>query len=233
MQAIILAGGLGTRLREVVADVPKPMAPINGRPFLAYQLDYWIDQGIKSFIISIGYKSSSIRDYFKSEYRHIPVTYAVEEQPLGTGGGFLLAAAKLMGSEPFLVLNGDTFFEVDLPQFTQFHAAKHADISMALFPIEANNRYMGVEVDKTDKITHLKSSNARTLINGGVYLMEPSSLNGITWKAGDKLSLEDDLFPEILKKGKQFYGFSSKTRFIDIGVPEDFFRAATFLGINK
>lgn len=110
--AIILAGGMGTRLRSAVPDLPKPMAPIHERPFLEHQMDYWIGQGVSRFIVSVGYMKEVIMDHFGASYRATPLTYAIEEEPLGTGGGLLLAAQGL--SETFLVLNGDTFFEVDL-----------------------------------------------------------------------------------------------------------------------
>jgi D-glycero-alpha-D-manno-heptose 1-phosphate guanylyltransferase len=120
--AIILAGGLGTRLRSAVPDLPKPMAPIAGRPFLAYQLDYWIRQGVDRFVLSVGYRHESIMAYFGAAYRGIAVDYSVEQTPLGTGGGLLLALERLDGGQrPFLLLNGDTYFEVDLATLSAFH----------------------------------------------------------------------------------------------------------------
>ena len=112
--AIILAGGLGTRLRGVVQDLPKAMAPIKDRPFLEYQLDYWIGQGIRHFILSVGYRREVIMKHFGDKYRDVSIEYAVEETPMGTGGGLLLAVEKMKKRAPFLLLNGDTFFEVSL-----------------------------------------------------------------------------------------------------------------------
>ena len=112
--AIILAGGLGTRLRGVVPDLPKPMAPIGGRPFLEYQLDYWINQGVSQFVLSVGYLHGAIVDHFGDRYKGAKLDYVIEKTPLGTGGGFLLAAEKLGKNDPFLLLNGDTYFAVDL-----------------------------------------------------------------------------------------------------------------------
>ena len=103
---------MGTRLRSAVPDLPKPMAPIKGRPFLEYQMDYWINQGVNQFLISVGYKKEAIVSHFGASYKGAQVKYVMEEQPLGTGGGLLLAAQDL--DEPFLLLNGDTFFEADL-----------------------------------------------------------------------------------------------------------------------
>ena len=112
--AIILAGGLGTRLRQLVSNVPKPMASVNGRPFLAHLMDYWIGQGITQFIISVGYLKESIINYFGNEYQGIKIEYSEEESPLGTGGGVLLAIKNIKSDDYFVLLNGDTFFEVDL-----------------------------------------------------------------------------------------------------------------------
>ena len=106
--AIILAGGLGARLNNTVPNLPKPMAPINNRPFLEHQMDYWIGQGINRFILSVGYLKDLIIDHFGDKYKKASIEYAIEHKPLGTGGGLLLAAKNI--TEPFLVLNGDTFF---------------------------------------------------------------------------------------------------------------------------
>ena len=103
--AVILAGGLGTRLRSVVPDLPKPMAPVNGRPFLACQMDYWLQQGIQHFVLSVGYRHQSIMDYFGSNYCGSPVEYVVEDTPLGTGGGLLLAVEKLIKESLIMTRN--------------------------------------------------------------------------------------------------------------------------------
>ena len=113
--AIILAGGLGTRLREAVPNLPKPMVPIHNRPFLEHQMDYWIEQGITRFILSVGYLKDIIISHFGNSYKSVSIDYAIETSPLGTGGALLLAAKNL--NETFLVLNGDTFIEVSLDGF--------------------------------------------------------------------------------------------------------------------
>src|SRR5262245_49936719 len=123
MQAIVLAGGLGTRLRATIGDIPKPLAPVRGRPFLEYLLAYWIGQGVTSFILSVGYRSEMITGHFGASFRGAAIDYAVEDRPLGTGGGLLLATTRLAADDPFLVLNGDTYFEVPLAALLKFHAA--------------------------------------------------------------------------------------------------------------
>ena len=230
--AIILAGGLGTRLREVVSHVPKPLAPINGRPFLEYQLDYWIEQGVIAFVISVGYMHQHIIGHFGDEYRGVPIDYSVESTPLGTGGAFLLAAQYIFGDEPFLLLNGDTFFEVDLSALQRFHCKKNADWTFSMFRADRSGRYMGVEVDSNNRIVEFYSqqSEERALVNGGVYYISPKAVAHEHWQVGDKGSLESDLVPAALESGADFYAFECSGKFIDIGVPADYVRAASLLG---
>jgi len=229
LTAIILAGGLGTRLRSVVPDLPKPMALINGIPFLEYQMSYWIKQGVSHFILSVGYKSEVIVDHFSDTFRDIPVDYVIENEPLGTGGGLLLAAEKLQ--EVFVVLNGDTFFEVNLKELISFHAEKYADWSFSLFRTNEIGRYMGMDIAEDGKILALKSKSPQTarLANGGAYLVEPSALSQFKEKVGSKLSLEDDILPLMLKNRSRMFGSEQNGRFIDIGIPDDYFRASEVL----
>lgn len=229
--AIILAGGLGTRLRETVPDLPKPMAPINGRPFLEHQLDYWIGQGVKRFVLSVGYRHKVIVDHFGATYRGIPLDYAIESSPLGTGGGLLLAAERLFGEAAFLLLNGDTYFEVELAALRGFHESKKADWTFALLRAAEVGRYMGMDIAADGRITSLKSGAGKPggLANGGVYLMNPEALRIGGWKPGDKVSLEDDILPAAFESGRRFYGFECNGTFIDIGVPEDYSRAPGLL----
>lgn len=232
MEAIVLAGGLGTRLRLVVPDVPKPMAPINGRPFLEYQLDYWIRQGVTRFILSLGYKHDIVTRHFGSSFGGVEIGYAIESRPLGTGGGLLLACGCLARGGPFLVLNGDTYFEVPLPALRDFHAARRADVTIALFRSPQQGRYMGIRCGPDGEILDLKSAagEAGGLANGGVYVMERSLIESGPWQASSPLSLEDDILPDALRAGKRLVGLECVGRFIDIGVPEDYAKAASVLG---
>ncbi len=229
--AIILAGGLGTRLRDAVPDLPKPMAPLNGRPFLEYQIDYWISQGVRHFILSIGYRSEAIVSHFGETYGGARLEYAVEAEPLGTGGGLLLAMDFLAGDDAFLLLNGDTFFEVNLDQLAAFHSARQSDWTLALFRTREVGRYMGPEVDGDGRILSLRSEagNAERLANGGVYLISPHIIRSSSMLAGQRVSLEDEIMPGALAAGGRFFGMECEGRFIDIGVPEDYWRAADFV----
>lgn len=229
--AVILAGGLGTRLNQVVQDRPKPMALINGRPFLEYLMDYWAGQGIGHFILSVGYRREMIMDHFKDTYRNAQIDYAIEETPKGTGGGLLLATRKLAGNKTFLLLNGDTFFKVNLAELRAVHTACQSDWTFSLFRPDESGRYMGMEVDATGRIISLRSGSGRPgqPANGGAYLVEPDILRSISWHADQALSVEDDILPALLNAGGRMYGHVSNGRFIDIGVPADYFRAAEFL----
>jgi len=231
--AIILAGGLGTRLRAAVPDLPKPMAPINGRPFLEHQLDYWIGQGVEHFVLSVGYRYETITSHFGNSYRGAEMRYAIEQTALGTGGGLLQALQTLNADRQVLLLNGDTYFEVKLPELRAFHQATSADWAFALFRTSEGGRYMGLELDADRRITSLKSGSGKpgALANGGVYLLNPASLLTAGWTPGQKCSLEDDILPALLACGGRFYGVECAGMFIDIGVPEDYSRAASLLAV--
>ncbi len=229
--AIVLAGGKGTRLRDTVPDVPKPMAPINGYPFLEYLLDYWIAQGVERFILSVGYQKHVIIDHFGDSYRQVPIIYAVEDDPLGTGGGMLLAALAL--DKPFLLLNGDTYFEVDLKELMAFHRANTSAWTFSLFRSQDCQRYMAMAVAANGAITSLttpvSADTGHAMVSGGVYLVEPDALQDLPWRDTLACSLEDDVLPTLHQQGYTLYGMECAESFIDIGVPHDYFRAGQVL----
>jgi D-glycero-alpha-D-manno-heptose 1-phosphate guanylyltransferase len=231
MEAIVLAGGLGTRLQPIVPDIPKPMAPVNGRPFLEFELDYWIRQGVTRFVMSVGYKHETVKNHFGPSYCGIELAYAIEDRPLGTGGGLLLACGSLKHGGPFLVLNGDTYFEVRLAGLQDVHAAHRADITIALFRSPQRGRYMGIRCWPDGEILDLKMAAGEPsgLANGGVYLVERSAIEGGPWRPDTRSSLEDDILPDLLRRGKRLLGMECAGRFVDIGVPEDYARAGALL----
>jgi D-glycero-alpha-D-manno-heptose 1-phosphate guanylyltransferase len=226
--AIILAGGLGTRLKIVNPILPKPLAPINGHPFLEYLFDYWMAQGISKFILSVGYQSQSIIDHFGQNYRGVGIEYVIENSPLGTGGALLLSAKGL--TEPFLILNGDTFFEVDLKDLFSFHEKNNSDWTISLFKTNNVKRYTPLSVSPSGRITNIKTKENRSVCfaNGGTYLINPSALKKMNKPINVKISLEEELLPELLLSGHALYGLECFGDFIDIGVPEDYFRATSF-----
>lgn len=225
--AIVLAGGLGTRLKDTVPDLPKPMAPVNNRPFLEHLLDYWIGQGIERFVLSVGYKHEIIQKHFGAYYKDARVDYAIETTALGTGGGALLAAPKI-ADEYFLLLNGDTYFAVPLAELASFASAKNADWVFSLFRTTDNQRYMGMEVSAQGCITQLQVHTA--LANGGVYIVRRAALVSLPFSDQASSSLEKDIFPAALASGQGLFGIEFGGSFIDIGVPDDYRRAGTIIG---
>jgi D-glycero-alpha-D-manno-heptose 1-phosphate guanylyltransferase len=231
--ASVLAGGLGTRLRSVVVDRPKPMAEVAGRPFLEHLLQYWLNQGIKRFVLSVGYRHQQIQDHFGHSFAGCAIEYVVEPQPLGTGGGLLLCQRQFQLTDPFLLLNGDTFFAVNAVDL-QGQANRHdADWGFSLFPTTDAKRYLAAELDHTGRLSFGVSNPGQGgdsvhWANGGVYWVHPRALNPFSEHTAN-LSLETELFPRCDRLGQVFCGLHSKASFIDIGIPEDYARAQTML----
>ena len=232
MQAIILAGGLGTRLRGTIGETPKPLAPVRGRPFLEYLLEYWIGQGVTRFILSVGYRHEAITGHFGASFHGASIDYAVEDRPLGTGGGLLLACSSIAAPAPFLVLNGDTYFEARLEALREFHAARRAEATLALFRSPQHGRYAGLKIGSTGEVLALGTGEKGGLANGGVYLMERVLVDG-PWQPSSSVSLEEDILPFALHSGRRIFGLECAGRFLDIGVPEDYARAAELFGVKR
>jgi len=198
MEVIILAGGKGTRLG---LDVPKPMAPIHDKPFIKYLMDYWISQGASRFIISVGHQAAMIMNNIGRVYEDIPVYYAMETVPMGTGGGLMLAYQYLRSPFPFVVVNGDTYFQLDFQHLLHEHTDCHADITIAM---------------------------RTNLENAGTYIMQAGVLDDI---GTCEQSLELDTFHELVTScypPKRIRGFMFDAPFIDIGTPEEYERAKDF-----
>jgi D-glycero-alpha-D-manno-heptose 1-phosphate guanylyltransferase len=218
VEAVVLAGGLGTRLRAAVSDVPKPMAPVQGRPFLERLLDYWIGQGVRRAVLAVGYMHETIRRHFGDQYRGCMIKYSVEEQPLGTGGA-LVQALPLTQDKTVLVLNGDTYFAVPLAKLLDFHRQRHADASLSLFRSD-NPRYTGISLGSDGRVTSFSGHGAA---NGGVFLFERTALARLPSGVS---SLEKDLLPQL---GGAIYGCVFDAPFVDIGLPEDWRAAANII----
>jgi D-glycero-alpha-D-manno-heptose 1-phosphate guanylyltransferase len=225
-QAIILAGGLGTRLRSVVPDLPKCMAVVAGKPFLYYVINNFKKEGITDFIFSLGYKNEIIKNFVKDDFKNenkFRYGFSVEEQPLGTGGAIKLAVAKTT-YENILVCNGDTLFKVNVRELSKFHESHHSDCALSLKPMKDFDRYGVVECDNDQSVVSFKEKKyyASGLINGGVY-----ALNAIKFQKEnlpDQFSFEKDYLERFVKTRRMF-GFIQDTYFIDIGIPEDYERA--------
>ena len=236
MEAVVLAGGLGTRLRSVVHDLPKCMAPVGGEPFLSYILDWLASYKITRVVLSVGYLKESIIDWVSTQNYPFEIDYAIEDTPLGTGGGIKLALSKCKARK-VIVVNGDTFFPVDLDAIPFA-----APVTVALKPMTDFDRYGAVSVMPAstpvmpDLIGHLlkvvsfneKAYVKQGLINGGVY-----ALNGLDLSTyPEKFSFEKDLLAPLSAQG-QVCGWVSDSYFIDIGIPADYERAQTELPAYK
>ena len=222
MEAIVLAGGLGTRLRSKVADRPKAMAPVAGRPFLAFLLDKLLDSGCDSLLLSVGYLRQVIVDEFQDNYRGLPIRYVVEETPVGTGGAIRLALAQAQ-QDSVLVLNGDTYLDADFAAMLAFHLSAGRPMTMAIAQVEDTARYGGVLLDES-RVSGLleKGRQGRGWINAGAYFLERQ----FPWPAHleDRFSFETDVLMPCLDSLEPA-AFLCPGYFLDIGIPEDLDRA--------
>ncbi|MDD5570233.1 MAG: nucleotidyltransferase family protein [Bacteroidales bacterium] len=226
MEAIILAGGFGTRLKKIVCDIPKPMASVNSKPFLEYLFDYLIHYKIKNVILSVGYKHEIIKKYFGNKYKNIEIKYATEKEALGTGGGIKFAM-KYAKSNEVLILNGDSFFNINLKDFLSFHKKNKSGLTITLKFLKNVSRYGTVNIDKQNRIFGFLEKRTKTksgYINGGIYLINKNIFKN-TGLSG-KFSFEKDYLEKYCHKRK-IYGFVSKDYFLDIGIPEDYEKAQT------
>lgn len=219
-EAIILSGGLGTRLRDAVSNLPKSMAPVNGRPFLDYILSYLGQYKISTLTLAVGYKAEDIITHYGEKYN-----YSVETQPLGTGGA-VRQAMELCTANEVLVLNGDSFFDIDLGAFYERHSAAQADCSLALRRVGNTARYGTVHLEPGGRISkfHEKSGKEKEgIINGGVYILNRQKYLGHT-PAGQPFSIETDFFEKKMNE-LNIFGFIYEDYFIDIGIKEDYEKA--------
>ncbi len=223
MDAVILAGGLGTRLRAAVSDVPKCMAPVAGKPFLHYLFGYLSRHGVRRVVLSLGYMHEVVERWAADSPFGMEIDSVVEPAPLGTGGAIKLALDRVE-SEHALILNGDTLFNADLSAFMAAHLKGGAQLSMALKPMKDFDRYGNVSLDGDGYITGFfeKQYCAEGRINGGCYIVDAE----IPWLDAmpEKFSFETDVLqPHACGRG--IYGYEDDGYFIDIGVPEDYARA--------
>ncbi|MDF2953381.1 MAG: NDP-sugar pyrophosphorylase [Thermodesulfobacterium sp.] len=218
-EAIVLAGGLGKRLRKVVKDVPKPMADVNGKPFLEYLLTFLARQKIEKVVLSVGYKYEVIKNYFGNSFSGMKLVYSIESKPLGTGGGIRRSLSFVDSNEAF-VLNGDTFFDIDMEKLYFFHKEKNSVLSVALKPMRHFDRYGSVKLDKNNRIIGFEEKKyyESGLINGGIYLLNKNFFMSF---ALEEFSFEKD-FLEKYYNSYAFYGLEFRDYFIDIGIPEDY-----------
>ena len=220
MEVLILAGGFGTRLKEVVSEVPKPMAPIGDKPFLEVLLSK-LPKTVSKIVFSIGYLGEIIQNHFNNEYNGIPIEYSIEKEPLGTGGGILLATNKIQ-NDNFIVLNGDTFFDFDLNYLHSQHLSNKSDVTLALKEMIKPHRYGTVKLKDARIVEFIEKQEIdKGIINCGVYCLNKSIFKNKN--VGEKFSFEKLLEDNINKF--VISGLISDSYFIDIGIPEDYEKA--------
>lgn len=221
-EAIILAGGFGTRLKGVTGDVPKPLAPVGGRPFLEYLLEHIVQSGIGKVIMAVGYKFESIMDHFGEKYNDIDIAYSVESEPLGTGGAILQAVGSVT-EESCLVVNGDTFFPFDMKLFQKASEDGDFRITVALKEMMNFDRYGTVETEGNRIVSfHEKKYCEQGMINAGAYIVDKAWLK--TCAPGKVFSFEKEILETHVGSGLIGY-YLSDAWFIDIGIPEDYEKA--------
>lgn len=223
MDAIILAGGFGKRLQSIVRDVPKPMAGIQGKPFLAYLIEYLSRQGFNKVLLSVGYKHEIIKAFFKKQYNTTTIEYVLEDTPLGTGGAIRKSLRHIQGNEA-IILNGDTFFDIALNDMYSFHRKQNTSLSIAVKPMHNFDRY-GSIVLEGDRIVTFEEKAFKKFgyINGGIYIMNKSILNFLD-QYSDQFSFEADFLSKIVYTFRPS-AFINDGYFVDIGIPEDYKKA--------
>ncbi len=224
--ALILGGGLGTRLRSKVSDLPKVLMPVNGRPFLSFLLDKLVQSGFRHAILSTGYKGEQIEEAFGAQYKSLRLEYCLESEPLGTGGALRYALPRIE-TDLVLAMNGDSYVDVDLRIYLKWYSERNRDAALVLTEVKDASRFGRVTMDEKGRITHFEEKGRGRgpgWINAGIYVLKKSVLESTP--SGRAFSLEIDFFPSIV--GKALYGYKSSRGFIDIGTPQSYAMAERF-----
>jgi len=225
MQALILAGGFGTRLKTIVADKPKALSPVAGKPFLSYVIDFLLEEGVNDFVFSLGYLSEQVISFLNEQYSNLNYTYFVESEPLGTGGA-IKACFNLITSSNVLIVNADTYFDVPVKTMFSLHNSTKSACTIAVKKMQNFERYGSVIIDEDSSIISFKEKKfvEKGLINGGFIILNIKEFQDKTEKLLTAFSFEKDFLENHLSQ-ITVKAFESKGLFIDIGIPEDFERA--------
>lgn len=231
MKVFILAGGLGTRLREIVGDHPKPMAPVSGKPFLAYVIALLREQGFRHFVLCVGYKAEQVRAHFGTGDRYgVTLDYVIEDIPLGTGGAIRNAREHIEGA--FLLLNGDTYLDTDYTALVAHHNRLHPAGTVGTIGVRSAGDTEGRGVMTRDVNGFVQSFQEKSgagpgWINAGVYVLEPALLETIP--AQGSVSIERDVFPTLLAQGKRLGSCETPGYFVDIGTPQGYYQFQQYI----
>ena len=227
-EVLILAGGLGSRLREVIPDLPKPLAPVNGKPFLFYILDFWMNQGISKFILAIGYKHELIiKEIRESKFSNF-VDFSIEHELLDTGGAILKCLSQIKGNN-FIVQNGDTYIPIKLKSLlNKYKELSNKTIFVASVAGEDEDRYKSIIIDKNGLITENFNLEGKRGINSGLYIFNKLKISRIGYPMEEKISFEKVILNDLIHK-KECTGAFFDSPFLDIGIPEDYNKAQFLL----
>ena len=231
MEAIVLVGGLGTRLGDLTKDTPKPMLPIRGVPFLERLLLFLKSHGMQLAILAVGYKNNIIRSHFSSLNRKLPeIVYSVEDLPLGTGGAIAQALA-FVNSKHVFVLNGDSYLDVDFEKILDFHISKNSDVTIASYFIKPADRYGVMQVNGENKIISFKEKGRyeQGLINGGVYVLNVATIRDVFKRIDNNVFSFEEAVLVDRSLGLNKYHMQTRGYFLDIGVPSDYQKAQKVL----
>lgn len=226
ISAFVLAGGMGTRLRSVIPDRPKVLAPVHGRPFLAYLLDRLAHAGVGHAVLGTGYMANAVEAAFGAAHAGMRLTYSREPTPLGTGGAVRHALPQLP-SDPILVLNGDSYFDADLGAFARAFASFGASAALLRTQVPDVSRYGQVHVDAAGRVCRFEekgTARGAGWINAGIYLFRAEVIAALP--PDRPISLEKEVFPALIDRG--LYALAQAGRFIDIGTPESYREAEAF-----
>ena len=223
---VILAGGLGTRLRSVIPDKQKVLVEIKNRPFLNFLLDQLLSAGAREVVLCTGHRADEVQTILGIEYKSLKLVYSIESKPLGTGGALRLAFSHLT-SDSVLIMNGDSYINVDLKDFLKWFKKKALAAALILTKMGDTSRYGRLVSDDEGRIQSFEEKSVSAFsgwINAGVYLLNKNLINSIPY--GRTYSLENDFFPKLISDG--LYGYQCEGEFIDIGTPESYLLAEDF-----
>lgn len=225
MKAIIIAGGLGTRLRPLTYNTPKPIVPVVNRPFIVHQIEHLVKHGVDEIILSLHYLPDEIKKILGDGRQWgIKINYSIEEHPLGTAGA-VKNADKFFDSGPMVIFNGDVLTDINISKVVNFHREKRARVTLTLTEVEDPTPFGLILTDKEGRVTKFIEKpgwnvvTAKT-INAGIYVVDPKIFANVP--KGKEHSFERELYPALLEKGEPIFGFLSKAYWIDIGNPEKY-----------
>jgi len=227
MTAFILAGGKGSRLRSVVADRPKVMAEVSGRPFITYLFDQLAAAGFRKIVISTGYMAETVAVGLGDAYRSVKLHYSREYQPLDTGGA-LRHSLPMLDGDYVLVMNGDSYVDIELKAYLKWFFDRKREAALLLVEVPDTRRFGSVDMDSDNRLISFSEKRERSgkgWVNGGIYIIKASLVGSIP--SAVPCSLEREFFPGLL--GRDFFGFRYSGTFIDIGTPESFAAADQFM----